>query len=157
VSKALIAEFENGHRQLRTAIAGLTPEQMKAFPVPGTWSIHQIVIHVADSDIIGADRMQRIIAMDNPILQAYDETQFTKNLHYHEQSIDDALMMMELNGRQMARVLRCLPESAFARTGNHTEAGHISLTQMLQRCVNHVPHHVKFIQQKHALLLRGSK
>ena len=157
MSQALIEEFERGHRPLRQAIAGLSPQQMKAFPVPGTWSIHQIVVHVADSAVIGADRMQRIIAMDNPILQAYDETLFTKNLFYHEQSVDDALTLMELTGRQMARVLRCLPEAAFARLGNHTEVGPISLLQMLQRNVNHVPHHLKFIEQKRALVLKGSK
>jgi len=153
---AFIDAFEHGHKKLRQSIAGLTPEQLKAFPIPGTWSIHEIVIHVADSDIIGADRMQRIIAMDNPILQSYDETLFTKNLFYHEQSVDDALLMMELNGRQFARVLRCLPESAFSRVGNHTEAGPISLTQMLHRCVNHVEHHLKFIYQKRELL-KGKK
>ena|ERR1700722_15937083 len=157
MDSALINAFEHGHHKMRQAIAGLTLEQMKAFPVPETWSIHQIVIHVADSDVIGADRMQRIIAMDNPILQAYDETLFTKNLHYHEQSVEDALKIMELNGRQMAKVLRCLTEAAFSRAGNHTEAGPITLTQMLHRCVNHVEHHLKFIQQKRELILKEKK
>jgi uncharacterized damage-inducible protein DinB len=151
----LIDAFEHGHKKYRQAIAGLSPQQMKAFPVPETWSIHQIVVHVADSHVIGADRMQRIIAMDYPILQSYDETLFTKNLHYHEQSIEDWLTIMELTGRQYARLLRCLPESAYARAGNHTEAGPMTLSQMLQRCVNHIEHHLKFVQQKREMVLKG--
>jgi len=150
----LIDEFEHEHRKLRTAIAGLTREQMKAFPIPGTWSIQQIVLHVVDSAIIGTDRMHRIIAMDNPMIQAYDETQFTKNLHYHEQSVEDALAMLELNGRQAARLLRCLPPEAFSRSGIHLEAGKITLEEMLRRNVMHVDHHLKFIEKKKGMVLQ---
>ncbi len=37
------------------AIAGLTPAERNAFPVPGTWSIQQIVLHLMDSDLIAAE------------------------------------------------------------------------------------------------------
>lgn len=151
----LIDEFEHEHRKLRTAIAGLTPEQMKSFPIPGTWSIQQIVIHVVDSAIIGTDRMHRIIALDNPVIQAYDETQFTKNLHYHEQSVEEALAMLELNNRQAARLLRLLPPETFSRYGIHLEVGKITLEEMLRRCVVHVDHHLKFIEKKRAMVMKG--
>jgi hypothetical protein len=60
---------------------------------------------------------------------------------------------MEINSRQTARVLRKLPEAAFARKGMHTVVGAISLAEMLQRIANHVDHHLKFIHQKRKLLL----
>jgi uncharacterized damage-inducible protein DinB len=148
-----IDKYEHGPADVRAAVTGLSEEQVKSFPVPGTWSIQQIVMHLADSDLIGADRLKRIVAMDNAVLQSYDETQFTKSLHYHDQSLPDALDLMEINSRQTARILRKLPESAFARKGMHTEVGAISLAEMLQRIANHVDHHLKFIHQKRKLLL----
>ena len=30
---------------------------MLAFPIPGTWSIQQIIMHLMDSDLIASDRM----------------------------------------------------------------------------------------------------
>jgi uncharacterized damage-inducible protein DinB len=147
-----IDKYEHGPAELRAAVAGLSEEQLKAFVVPGTWSIQQIVIHLSDSELIGADRLKRIIAMDSAVLQSYDETAFSNNLHYHEQSVADALAIMELNARQTARILRKLPAAAFERKGLHTEAGEISLGQMLQRIAGHVDHHLKFVNQKRKLL-----
>ncbi len=52
--------------ELAKSIAGFSREQMLAFPVPGTWSIQQIVLHIVDTDLVIADRMKRVIAEDNP-------------------------------------------------------------------------------------------
>jgi uncharacterized damage-inducible protein DinB len=152
MNSALIDAYEHSVQKVRAAVAGLAPEKMKAFPIPGTWSIHQIVIHVVDSDLVGADRMKRIIAMDNPPLSSYDETLFTQRLAYHEQSIDDALETMRLNSRQMGRVLKALPESALARKGIHSQEGELTLKQMLERMIKHVDHHLKFIVDKRKLV-----
>jgi uncharacterized damage-inducible protein DinB len=67
----LIDAFERGGERLSAATAGLSGEQRQARPVPGTWSIHEIVVHMADSDAIGIDRMKRIIAEDLPLLIGY--------------------------------------------------------------------------------------
>jgi hypothetical protein len=157
MSFPVIDAFEQGTQKVRAAISGLTPPQLRSFPVPGTWSIHQIVVHLADADLARSDRMKRIIAMDNPILQAWDESRFAQGLHYHEQSLDDALALMDLDRRQMARILRCLPESAFARKGMHTESGELTLAQMLDRAVRHIDHHLKFIREKRAMIETANK
>ena len=148
----LIDDYEQGPAKLRKAVAGLGFHEVQAFPVPGTWSIQQIVVHLADSDLILSDRMKRIIAEDNPSLISFDETKFTKNLHYHKQSIEDALALFEINRRQTSRILRQLPNSAFQRIGTHNEAGAISLEKYLERTVGHLDHHLKFILAKRAKL-----
>jgi uncharacterized damage-inducible protein DinB len=154
MDKSLIDNYEQGSAKLRKAVAGLSAADAQAFPVPGTWSIQQIVIHLADSDLINSDRMKRIIAEDNPTLIGYDESKFTKNLHYHDQSIEDALTLFEINRRQTARILRKLPDSAFERKGTHNEAGEMNLAQWIQRTVNHLDHHLKFIVEKRAKLAK---
>ena len=52
----------------------------------------------------------------------------------------------------MARILHGLPEAAWSRTGVHNERGLITLDQMLQAEVEHVPHHIAHIVQKRAAL-----
>lgn len=41
-----IDRYEQGAAELRQAIEGLSPAELNAFPVPGTWSIQQIVWHM---------------------------------------------------------------------------------------------------------------
>jgi hypothetical protein len=144
----LIEQYSQGGEKLRFAVRGLTEEDLKSFPVPGTWSIQQIVIHLMDSELISTDRMKRIIAEENPTLLGYDETKFSKNLYYHEQSAADAVTMIDLNRRMFTNVLLMLPEAALKRTGVHSERGNQTLGGYLQGVVDHLNHHLKFIYSK---------
>lgn len=148
MDRSLIDQYEKGADDLRMAIRGLQREDLLAYPVPGTWSIQEIVIHLMDSDLISADRMKRIIAEDNPSLIGFDETKFVKNLFYNEQSVEDAVTIFELNRRNFARVLKKLPDSAFDRIGTHNERGPLTLAAMLRGSVKHLKHHMEFIVSK---------
>lgn len=144
----LIEQYERGGDDLRMAVRGLERPDLLVHPVPGTWSIQEIVIHLADSDLILADRMKRIIAEDNPQLIGFDESKFAKNLSYNEQSVEDAVTVFELNRRNFARVLKKLPDAAFNRIGTHNERGPLTLAAMLETTVNHLKHHMEFIVSK---------
>ena len=150
--RAQIDRYESDAAAPGRAIAGLTDAELKAFPVPGTWSIQQLVMHLMDSDVIASDRMKRIIAQDNPLIAAYDETAFSKNLFYDKLDAKLACQIFEQNRRMTAALLRLLPESAFQRAGNHTERGRLTLADILQMYVDHVPHHMKFLHAKRAAL-----
>jgi uncharacterized damage-inducible protein DinB len=126
MNRAMIDEFEAGPATLRRAIAGLTPEEVKARPGPGKWSIQEVVIHLVDSDEIAIDRMKRMLIEDNPTLLYADETAYIDRLFPHEQSLDDALTMFEVGRRQFARVLRKLPDAAFERHGTHNKKGRVN-------------------------------
>ncbi|MEI8194638.1 MAG: DinB family protein, partial [Phycisphaerae bacterium] len=64
--KDMIEEYLRGGGKLGDAIQGLAPADFQATPVPGAWSIQQIVLHLMDSDLVASDRMKRIIAEENP-------------------------------------------------------------------------------------------
>jgi uncharacterized damage-inducible protein DinB len=152
MNRKLIDEYEFGGGKLRKAIGGLSEKDLRWTPAPdagvGLWSIQQIVIHLMDSDLIWAARMKSIIAEDNPMIVGYDESKFASHLFYAEQDAENALRIFDLNRRQFARILRSLSDSAYARTGRHSERGVITLEQSLQWMVEHVDHHVEFIRQK---------
>src|SRR5437870_1911416 len=104
---ALIDQFEAGGSKLKAAVAGLTREELLAFPVPGMWSIQQIAIHMQDSDAVAIDRMKRIIAEEKPpLLIGFDENKFVSNLSYEEQSAADAVELLDLSRKQFVKVLR---------------------------------------------------
>jgi hypothetical protein len=148
MDKQIIDQYETGGEKLRQSIRGLSEQDLKSFPIPGTWSIQQIVVHVMDSDLVSADRMKRIIAEENPTLIGYDETKFSKNLFYDDQPANDAVTILDSNRKLFTRVLRKLPESAWTRTGNHNERGQITLGGYLKAVVDHLDHHLKFINDK---------
>ena len=153
----LVERYAHGGEKLSLAIRGLTREDMLCPPAGdnpklGKWSIQQVVIHIMDSDLIAADRMKRVIAEDNPTLIGYDENKFATNLFMDEQSAEDAVKITSLNRQNFARVLRKLPDSAFARAGMHNERGRTTLLDLLKTYTNHLDHHLSFIHAKRAAM-----
>jgi uncharacterized damage-inducible protein DinB len=144
----MIDAYLAGPVELRRAVAGLTPEQLRARPVAGKWSTLEVVCHLADFDPILADRMKRIIAEDNPTLIGADEQRFAAVLAYHDRDVEEELTIIDKTRAQLARILRTLPASALQRIGTHNERGPRTLEQMLQTTINHLPHHVRFILEK---------
>ena len=62
MNRDLIEQYAAGGEKLRRAVAGLTPEELRARPGPGAWSVLEVIIHLADSDAISIDRMKRILS-----------------------------------------------------------------------------------------------
>ncbi|MGD9647117.1 MAG: DinB family protein [Pirellulales bacterium] len=149
----LVDRYCLGAKQPATAIAGLTDAELDAHPVPGTWSIRQIVLHLMDSDLIAADRMKRVIAESRPpLLIGFDETAFAGRLFYDQLDAAVACEVFRLNRQLTGEILRRLDDAAFARTGEHNEAGTLSLEKLLDTYVNHLAHHLKFVREKRRLL-----
>src|SRR3954469_20606910 len=135
MNRDLIDKFEDGSRKLAKAVEHLDRNDLLAVPVPGKWSIQQLVVHMMDSDLVLADRMKRVIAEDRPTLQAFDENLWMKNLHYELQSAPAAIELFALNRRMMTEVLRLLPDEAFSRKGVHSERGELTLEQLIKDAV----------------------
>jgi hypothetical protein len=138
--------------KLRAAVAGMSREQLLARPVPGKWTTLELVCHIADFEPILAERMKRVIAFDRPTLLAADENQFVAKLAYHERDVNEELSIIENTRRQMARILRSLPESAWERVGQHSERGPKTLAELLGTATNHIPHHLPFVADKRRAL-----
>ncbi len=145
MNRSLIEAYVAGPAKLRAAVAGLSPEDVRARPGPGAWSILEVVVHLADSDAISVDRMKRMLIEENPSLLYADETAYVVRLHTHDQDLEDALTLLEVGRRQWARVLRLLPDAAFARTGQHNRSGTVTVGEYVASYIDHIDDHLKFI------------
>jgi hypothetical protein len=151
-----IEHYEQAGDRLKTAIAGLTDDDLLWKPPAdagiGLWSIHELIIHLMDSDLIGIDRMKRIIAEENPTLIGYNESLFAKNLFYSQQPVHDAVTIIDLSRRMFAGVLGKLPQAAWSRIGQHNEAGQVTLETQLKKYNEHFDHHLGFVHKKRAAM-----
>jgi hypothetical protein len=148
----LIDQYLAGPEALRAAVRGLSREQLLARPVAGKWSTLEVVGHLADFEPILADRMKRVIAEDRPPLLGADETRFAAALAYHQRDPEEELTLIERTRAQMARILRTLPPDAWQREGVHNQRGPLTLERLLTTAANHIPHHVRFIDEKRQAL-----
>src|SRR5207302_1843233 len=115
----------------RAAAAGMSGEQLRSRPVAGRWSTLEVVCHVGDCEQFFADRMKRTLAMDRPVLVGADGWRYPEAVRYHDRDLEEELALIELTRRQMARILKLVPEEAWLWTALHTEMGLVTLRRLL--------------------------
>lgn len=148
----LLAAYREGPEILRAAVQGMTDDQLIARPVSGRWSTLEVVCHIADMEIVYAERIRRVLAEDHPLLQDADPDRFAAALQYHKRSLSRELELVHAIRQQTGLLLEAIPGEAWHRTGNHSVAGQVTLLQLVQNITDHIPHHVKFIYEKRKAL-----
>jgi hypothetical protein len=148
----LIDDYLGGLQTLRAAVAGMSREQVVARPIPGKWSTLEVVCHLADFEIVFADRIKRVVAENEPTLFGGDPMAFAARLAYNQRNLDEELLLIALIRQQVARILRTLKPEDFQRRGMHSESGPMTLEALVQRITGHIPHHVRFIEEKRTAL-----
>jgi len=148
----LIERYARGGGLLKYAAQGMTPEHQATRIGPGQWSPAEVVAHLLDSDLVLADRLKRLIAEENPVLQAFDEQAWLTRLDSQSMPVDEAVALFSANRQWMTRILERCTESDFARTGMHSETGRQTLASVLAKTVSHLDHHLKFLYGKRAAL-----
>lgn len=149
---ALIDQYVAGTEALRKSVKGLSREQLIARPIAGKWSTLEVVAHLADFEPVFAIRMMRVISHERPLLGVSDENLFAATLHYQERVVEEELALIDVTRKKMARILRLLPAEAANRMGVHAFKGLVSLEGILTSAINHIPHHIPFIEEKRKAL-----
>ncbi len=148
-----IDTYAAGGKKLIDAYAGLARSQLLADPIPGTWTLQQIAIHLLDSDLIASDRMKRIAAMDRPLLIGYDESAFSHLPGINELDAQDACRVFDVCRQMTATILRRLPDESFQRYGIHNESGKVTLAEMVDSYIKHLDGHLVHVARKRAMLI----
>lgn len=148
----LIDRYLAGPDLVQHAVQGMSEEQLDAKPIAGKWSTRQVVCHLADFEPIYADRMKRVIAEQCPSFFGGDPDIFAAHLAYDHRSVGAEVSLLTAVRQQMATILCELKAEDFQRIGNHSEAGRVTLLDLLRNIGNHVPHHIQFIDEKRRAL-----
>jgi len=142
----LLERFRRGAELVAAAATGAAGAELDYSPGPGKWSVRQILCHVADAEIVGAARLRRLIAEDDPALVAYDQDAWARNLDYGRRRIAQALETFRHMRAETHELLKNLPEEAFQRQGRHSVRGPVSLLDMLRVYARHAEQHAEQIR-----------
>jgi anti-anti-sigma regulatory factor len=149
---SLLQRYAAGPAQLRAALNGLTAEQLRTPVAPSPWSCLDVVCHISDFEIVYADRMKRVLVENQPTMFGGNPDDFSARLHYGQRDLETELVVIESIRRQVTRILSLATAADFDRTGLHSVDGPLSLKTLLTRIAGHIPHHLKFVEQKAAAL-----
>ncbi|HUP02952.1 MAG TPA: DinB family protein [Bryobacteraceae bacterium] len=144
--EGLLERVRRGPELLAVVLTGVFGEEEDFSPAPGKWSARQIMAHLADAEVVFAHRLRQIAGDDNPTLIAFDQEAWARNLNYAGRKPKQSLEAFRRLRAENHELLKNLPSNAFERAGNHTEAGRMTLTQLVERNANHTESHARQLQ-----------
>src|SRR5712671_4294099 len=139
----LLERFRRGPELLAVVLTGVFGEEEDFTTAPGKWSIRQIVAHLADAELVGAHRMRRVIAEDNPTLTAFDQDAWVRNLDYAKRKPKQSLETFRRLRAENYELLKSVPEAVYERAGMHTENGSVTLRGLLEGYAEHAESHAR--------------
>jgi len=143
----LLERFRRGPELMAAVLTGAAGAELDFVAAPGRWSIRQIMAHLADSEIVDADRLRRVIAEENPTLMGYDQEAWASNLNYARRKISESLETFRRLRAENYELLKDLPEAVFERTGTHSERGPVTLRQLVELNAEHPEKHARQVQE----------
>lgn len=126
---------------------GLDEASMQHIPTEGEWSIHEIVIHLADSETMGYWRIRKTLAEADSTLPIYDEAAWAQKLSYHTQERTLALALFSNLRASTTALLRSLPAASWELTSNHPEHGKITVYDLFTIYLEHGEIHLQQIER----------
>jgi hypothetical protein len=142
-----IESYGLAHERLVAALEHFPRAMWKFRPAPGRWTIHEIVVHIADSEANSYIRCRRLLAEPGSVVLGYDEEHWARALDYHNRSADDALELFRwLRGASYA-LIQDLPDSVWSNTVHHSENGLMTMDDWLATYERHIPDHIAQMQR----------
>ncbi len=147
---SLIESYGNAYNLLTEALKEFPKQMWKWKPAPEKWSIHEIIIHITDSEANSYVRCRRLAAEPGSGVYGYDENLWAKNLHYHNLNTDDYLELFKWLRKLSYELIKTLPEESWQSNWvNHSENGKVTFGQWLKTYEEHIPVHIRQMKRNY--------
>jgi uncharacterized damage-inducible protein DinB len=132
---------------LDTALQDVPLETLSASVVPGKWSAHDQLAHLARYHQVFLQRIERILAEQSPEFPHYRAEDDPEWPAWSGLPTPRLLVRISsMRAKLMARLLS-LSEEDFERTGVHPKFGEMTLSQWLEFFLVHEAHHLYVVLQ----------
>jgi hypothetical protein len=145
--ESLIEQYARGPARLREALAKAPGEALQWRPEPGRWSVHEVVVHCADSEANAALRIRCLVAEKEPLIVGYDQDAWSRLFDYHAQPLEEALAAAMSARDRTVPLLRRMSDADWAKAGRHTESGPYSAEDWLRIYAAHLDGHARQIER----------
>jgi len=144
--------YGKGHDLLIELLKDIPQEMWKFKPEPKEWSVHEILVHLADSETNAALRARKLIVEPGGTLMGYDQDRWTIELDYHDQSYEDSLEIVRLARKTTYGLLKKQPDEVFDHWVKHPEYEEpYTFDDWINIYSAHIPGHIEQIKNNYKI------
>jgi hypothetical protein len=143
--KKFIDDIAQAPANLRTAVKGLSDQQLDTPYRPDGWTVRQVAHHVPDSHLNAYVRFKLALTEPEPTIKPYAEDLWAQLPDTAATPVEVSLTMLDSLHNRWVRLLNSLKPEDWKRSFRHPELGLVSLEKNLALYAWHGRHHVTHV------------
>jgi hypothetical protein len=155
IARQQLESFGRGPALLAVALRQF-PRQMWLYKAsPEKWSIHEIILHLADSEVRSYIQCRHFIAEPDSSIAKFNGARWACALGYFHQGTREGLKIIPHLRRMTYKLLVALPEQVWDYKAEDPTEGPLSLAQWIETQERHIPRHIDQMKDNHEGWLRA--
>ncbi|SYZ72841.1 conserved hypothetical protein [Candidatus Zixiibacteriota bacterium] len=145
--KEKLDQYGQGFEDLSSTLQDIPGESWNWKPAPDKWSIHEIIIHVVDSEVHGFIRCRFAIAEPGVTILPYNQEKWTAALNYEKQDTAEYIQLFKYLHATTFKLLKSVGDNSWTNFYMHPERGKMTLESWLDSYNDHLSRHIKQIKR----------
>lgn len=138
-------DIESLPRRLNQMTKELSEEQLRATYRPGSWTVKQVIHHIADSHLNSYIRMKLAVTGETPTVNTYDEVEWAKQTDY-DMPIAASLNLLAGLHLRWVYFLRHLDEPQLTKKFRYPDGIAVTVKQAIGLYAWHGNHHLAHLE-----------
>jgi hypothetical protein len=124
-------------QELKKSLGRISVTELRQPEAPGKWSMHDVVVHLADSEVVFGYRLRMVIAQDRPTIIGFDQDAWSARVPGAYPDSRSAIQQVAVLREGHVALLRSLTDEQWERVGIHSERGPESVRLMSRLYAGH--------------------
>ncbi|MFF2481923.1 DinB family protein [Paenibacillus sp. NPDC058071] len=137
-----LQRYLDTHQDLTQAINGLNEEALKWKQAPNSWSVTEVLSHLADHNLIVSFRLRDILADTTAVLPAFDQDLWVSGAYANEGSAEDILHVFQALLVYNSLLFKRLTDADWVKTGVNKKGETVTVKQIVDSFSDHVHRHI---------------
>jgi hypothetical protein len=142
-----LASYGEAYEQIKMVLDDIPPQARTFKPSPEEWSIHEVIVHLADMEANAYVRLLKALAEPGGAIMPLDQEKWADRLFYHEQDLHTALELFRWLRIKTHALLLVVPAGSWNNTMNHPESGLLDIDKWLDNYEKHARVHIEQIKR----------
>jgi hypothetical protein len=134
-------------QKLARLLKGVPKAKLRKRPAPAKWSIHEIMAHLADTEVVSGFRMRMILGKPGAPLIGFDQDDWVVAGHYDKRQTATALEQFTVLRKMNLDILKAIGPAQWKHAGIHSERGEESVETIVAMMAGHDLNHLAQIER----------
>jgi len=138
----IITRLAEHGEEVRSFTQGLSEQNLKERPSPDKWSLHELVLHLIETQDIFIQRLTRLLVEEKPDIEPFEPDRARREGLYLVEHLEGRLATFTEQRATLVKLLQTLADNQWLREGKHPDIRHYTVEKCMEGLMRHEEHHL---------------